>query len=96
MVNAPSLRPGLDLYFRGFYELSTCRTYGFAEGPIPWTAAWVYATERLGLDRVESIRFVQFVFSLDSAYLKHQAEKSKRERKSVDGKGSTRSRKIGR
>jgi len=44
VMGAPSLRPGLDLYWIGYAELSTCRPASFGDLlPIPWTAIDRYA-----------------------------------------------------
>lgn len=35
----PDLEPGLEIYFRAWRALDTCRSYGMDAGPIPWDAA---------------------------------------------------------
>lgn len=45
VLGAPSLRPGLELYWLAYAELSTCRPPSFGDLlPIPWTAIDAYAT----------------------------------------------------
>lgn len=75
IVNAPTLKLGLELFITGFYDLSTCRSYGFGEGPIPWTAIQRYCevNEITGVQREDFIYFMGF---LDAAYLKFKLKKA--------------------
>lgn len=73
---APQLILGLDLYFDAFAELSSCRSIGMAEGPIPWTAirAWCDENEVVGEQREKTFRIVR---AMDVAYLKWRSKKDK-------------------
>lgn len=76
-ANAPELLPGLDLYYSAFFDLSTCRPLGFAEGPIPWLAIDRYceANDIEGEQR-EDLHF--HVRALDRAYLQWRANQQQR------------------
>lgn len=67
--NAPSIYPGGLLYYEGFWELNTCRSYGNGVvGPIPWTAVRAYADEHefKGHSRADLFTIIR---ALDDAYL---------------------------
>lgn len=67
---------GLELYWYAFFELSTCRSVGFAPGPIPWTAVMDYA-QAFGLDDVQTHLLVRFVRAMDGAFLNHHEKQMK-------------------
>lgn len=69
IANAPSLMPGLDLFYNAWLELSTCRSIGMVPGPIPWTAIHMYARHYQMTFQQEE-RLVQVVRILDNEYLK--------------------------
>lgn len=74
IVNAPELHPGLDLYFLAFLELTTCRTQGYAEGPISWLSIKEYAVwEQFDRDQIEDLFY--HIRKMDDAYLNYRAEK---------------------
>lgn len=74
LENAPELLPGLELYWQAFMELSSCRTTGMGEGPIPWTAVNSWCVRHC----IEDFDLVYFhVRSMDITFLEFQAEKRK-------------------
>lgn len=78
IVNAPRVREGLDIFWRAFFDLTTCRTLGWVEGPIPWTAIDRYAAanDYEGSQREDLFHHVR---RMDEAFLNWQ--KSKKESK---------------
>jgi len=76
ILNKPQLRDGLQMFYRAFMELSSCRQIGMAEGPIPWTAIQLWCNEGclLGTQR-DSVFY--HVRRMDLAYMKHQSGKIK-------------------
>jgi len=75
--NAPSIWPGLELYYIGFLELTTSRQFGgFGIGPIPWLAIEQYChVKELDEDQTEAMH--HHVSEMDKAYIKHQQKKNK-------------------
>ena len=57
-----------------FWELSTCRAYGMAVGPIPWTAIDAYA-RRHDIAGEDYDDLVYFVRAMDGEYLERQNKK---------------------
>ena len=56
-----------------YLELTTCRSLGYGEGPIPWTAVHTYCTvnEITGDQRDDLFYHIRF---LDTEYLKWRAK----------------------
>ena len=79
ILNAPELYLGLELYYTGFLDLSSSRSFGFAEGPISILSMIAYC-DRFGFDNEQTEDFVYHISRLDNAYLKHRAEKLKSEK----------------
>jgi hypothetical protein len=74
--NAPQLILGLELYYRAFFELNTCRQVGWVEGDIPWTAIDQWARSRdLSEEQREDLHHL--IRQMDLAFLKHRAKKRK-------------------
>lgn len=73
--NAPDLTRGLELYYRAFFDLSTCRSgiHG-TEGPIQWTAIIQWATV-YGLSEEQREDLVHHIGQMDEVYLKFKAKK---------------------
>jgi hypothetical protein len=70
IANAPQLTFGLEVYFEAFRPLSTCRSFGFGAGPIPWTAVQEFAERaRMSEDQADDLHY--YVEAMDSAYLGH-------------------------
>lgn len=76
IVNAPELQLGLDLFYVAFTDLSTCRSIGMSEGPIPWTAVRDYCDELLlEGDQREDMFF--HIREMDVSYLNYRTSKVK-------------------
>ena len=74
--NAPSILPGLELYYMGFLDLTSSRSIGgFGVGPIPWLAIEQYS-QTLELDDEQREAMHHHVAEMDKAYIKHQQKKS--------------------
>ena len=75
--NAPSILPGLELYYMGFLDLTSCRSLGgFGIGPISWLAIEQYC-EMMKLDDDQRAAMHFHVTELDKAYIRHQQKKNK-------------------
>lgn len=75
--NAPSIAPGLELYYMGFLELTSSRSMGgFGIGPIPWLAIEQYC-RMMELDAEQAEAMHHHVTEMDRAYIKHQQKKNK-------------------
>lgn len=79
IANAPQLKPGLELYWWAFADLSTCRSGGLEEGPIPWTACAKYA-EIHGFNERQLYDLCFFVREMDSVLMDWKAKQRKRGR----------------
>lgn len=73
ILNAPELHPGLDLYLVSYLDLTTCRSIGFGEGPIPWTAIQTYC-EVQGFEGELREDVFYHVQHLDAEYLKWRSK----------------------
>ena len=74
--NAPSIWPGLELYYLGFLELNSSRQIGMQLGPIPWLAIEQYAqAKELDDDQKEAMHY--HISEMDRSYLKIQGKKNK-------------------
>ncbi len=74
--NAPSLLPGLELYYIAFMSLEASRQIGMGAGPIWWTTVQDYC-ERQGLDEEQTEAMHIHIKAMDTAYLKNLARKNK-------------------
>lgn len=74
--NAPELLHGLELFYNGFQDLSSCRSVGFSIGPIPWTATDQYCT-RFKIRGDQRDDFFYYVELMDEAYRAYVDKKSK-------------------
>lgn len=73
---APELMTGLGLYFDAFNELDTCRSYGMAIGPIPWSFTQDYAiTNGFSQEQADDLHF--FIQRMDVAYRKEVSKSPK-------------------
>jgi hypothetical protein len=92
IANKPELVLGLEMYWRAFWELSTDRAIGMAEGPIPWSSMNRYAI-RYGLHDEDYDRFVLIIKGMDREYIGYRnAENNKKTRKPKKTSSSMRSR----
>ena len=74
MQNAPSLLPGLHMYYQAFLDLTSCRMLGISEGPIPWTATQQYAVIlELNDEMRDDLHY--YIREMDNAYLKYKKSK---------------------
>ena len=74
LENAPSLLPGLELYYMGFMDLMASRQVGFSVGPIWWETVQKYCeTYRLGEEQTEDMHY--HIRNLDTVYLDYQQKK---------------------
>lgn len=80
-----SERPDLDewqaLPWRCFNQTHSCRSYGFAPGPIPWTAIAEWAREHGVTDPDEFDDLLYLVMELDAAWIKHEAQAAEKKKK---------------
>jgi len=76
--NAPSILPGLELYYIGFLDLTSSRSFGggFGMGPIPWLAIEQYC-QVMELDDDQRVAMHHHVTEMDKAYIKHMQKKNK-------------------
>lgn len=77
ILNKPRLLVGLDFYWRAFWECSTDRDIGMAEGPIPWSSMdrWALRHEIEGDD---FDRMVLILKAMDAAYIEHRTKSHKK------------------
>ena len=87
IANKPTLRTGLDIYWRAFWECSTDRAIGMAEGPIPWTAINQWAL-RYGFFGEDFERLVYLLKAMDSVYLEERTKQHDKKMKKPLSQGS--------
>lgn len=77
IANAPELLLGLELYYKAFLDLTTCRGQGYGtEGPIGWLSIKGYAdAHELSMEQQEDL--FHHIQHMDAAYLKFKADKLK-------------------
>lgn len=73
---APTLYPGLNLFYTAFLDLHGCRQLGDHMGPIDWLTIDRYC-ERNGIEGEQQEDMHYFVSKMDEAYLNHFRAKSK-------------------
>ena len=74
IANAPSILPGLELYYIGFIDLMSSRQVGMAPGPIWWTTIQEYCEKRqLDEDQTDTMHI--HISALDALYLKQATKK---------------------
>lgn len=78
IADAPELEPGLDLFYLAFMDLTTCRSMGFGEGPIPWTAVRDYCND-MDLEGDQREDMFIHIRLMDTVYLNHRASKVKKD-----------------
>jgi hypothetical protein len=81
------LLPGEEFYLSAFWDLSTCRQLGMAQGPIPWNVT-VYYAERAGLDEDLAGIFMHVLRELDCEYLEWSDKETERRRDKGKGVGN--------
>lgn len=74
--NAPSLLPGLELYWQGFMDLMSSRITGMGIGPIWWSEVQKYCEAKgLSADQTEAMHY--HIRVMDTAYIEHSMKKAK-------------------
>lgn len=73
--NAPSLMPGLELYYLGFLDLMESRIAGMGVSPIWWNVIQAYC-EANGLDEFQTFAMHYHIKNMDRAFIKHQNKKT--------------------
>lgn len=73
LADKPELEAGLDFYWYAFWEMSSDRQIGMAEGPIPWSTMdrWSRRHDIVG---DEFDRLLIMIKNMDGVYLKHRAK----------------------
>ena len=66
-------------YIRAFWDLHTERSFGWSEGPIPWSKIRRYAIIQ-GLDEPMIVVFCSVVRAMDENYLKWRADERAKKR----------------
>lgn len=77
--NAPELHFGLELYYSGFLDLTSCRQMGMSLGPIPLLSILEYCLIN-GITGEQQDDFVWFVQRLDHKYLEWSRSHAKSKR----------------
>lgn len=77
ILNAPSLLPGLELYWRGFLDLEASRDTGFTVGPIWWRTIHEYC-EALDLSPEQTEKMHDYIVAMDNIYLLHHTKKGEK------------------
>jgi len=72
--NAPSLLPGLELYYLGFMDLMSSRIVGMGISPIWWDLVEYYC-QRKDLDAEQTDSMHYHIGAMDSVYMKHMSKK---------------------
>ncbi len=79
ILNKPELIPGLDFYYKAFWDLTADRLAGAGGASmIKWTAMKEYATMNGITDLDEFERFKSLLCYLDITYLDHLRSKEKK------------------
>jgi hypothetical protein len=76
IANKPEIKPGLELYWKAFQDLSSDRDVGMGVGPIPWTAMHNWAA-RNHIRGDDFERLVMVLRGLDAVYMDKQGKKAR-------------------
>lgn len=72
---APELTLGLEFAYQAYWDLNSCRSYGFGMGPISWSFIMDYArAHELEPDEIDD--FTYLIRKMDEAHCKHVAEQN--------------------
>lgn len=74
ILNAPVLRLGLELFYMGFLDLSSCRPLGQVPGPIPFLSVLEYCLIH-EIDGEQREDFVWFIQRLDHRFLEWSSKR---------------------
>lgn len=86
IANAPSLLPGLELYYGAFMDLMATRRFGDMGGisPIGWDVVQYYGVSNgFNADQMEALHY--HVKTLDSRYIAHYTKKNSKSNKAMKG-----------
>jgi len=75
IANAPEIKEHMRFYIEAFFDLTSERQIGFAEGPIPFFAIVNYA-RLLDCDAEDFADLLYFIREMDSEYLSFRAKKN--------------------
>jgi hypothetical protein len=78
--DCPSTEVVDDFFMAAFWDLSSCRQFGFGAGPIPWDTMVAYA-EFHGLEYDVACVFIQIMREMDGVWLEWEAEEADRRKK---------------
>lgn len=74
ILNAPRLTAGLQIFYDGFLDLTSCRSFGMSEGPIGTNDILLYCNLKK-FDEELTLDFVELISRMDSAYLSWRQER---------------------
>lgn len=74
-VERPEVPERLAYVWEAFWALTTCRSFGMAVGPIPWTAIDRYVTVH-GYEGDDYEEAVYLIRQMDAAYMEFQSRKT--------------------
>ena len=81
VAEAPQLLLGLEMFLEAFERLNSCRSFGLACGPIPWTAIDHYC-QRYRIRGESEEAMLYHIRSMDNAYLEFMSKDKKKGGKS--------------
>ncbi len=77
IADAPQLLQGLEFFYVAFMDLTTSRSIGMGEGPIPWHVVNDYC-DRYEIDGEQREDVHYYITAMDSAYLQYRANEAKK------------------
>ena len=89
-LDEPDLIPGVEWYFKAFWDLSTERQIGYTLGPIPASKVSEYGREH-GLRDDTLVLFRDMMKELDRAYLKWVKDEQDKKRRSLKNQTNVKS-----
>ena len=83
--NKPKVPESLAFTWRAFWELSTDRTIGMVEGPLPWSSIDRYA-KRYGITDLDDFDYFSILLKqMDATYMEFRGKKSGKTNMNVGG-----------
>lgn len=73
------------MYWVAFHELNSCRSYGLAPGPIPYTAIMDYARAH-GFSDEQTDTLLRHTRAMDQAYFDYNKKKQEKDKKPIGNK----------
>jgi len=77
IANAPSLLPGLELYYQAFDDLMSSRQLGMSVGPLSWETVQKYC-DFMSLGPVQTEAMHYHMREMDTVYLTFLMKKQKK------------------